>query len=171
MVEALLPYLVQDMAFASLAPKLSFLLLLCRKSSISLSWSVHSQIKNQRTTRINFFDCLKDFLRIIKVREDGKLVKKERATKRDLVKKRKDCIGSFSMDEFSTSLYLLKVTYISSSGSCISWSCPSPPLSAISAATLCLWKKNSSRTMRLIYDREKGGKWDMDEDRRRGRAA
>ena len=142
MVEALLPYLVQD-----LAPKLSFLLLLCRKSSISLSWSVHSQIKNQRTTRINFFDCLKDFLRIIKIREvlaPSKLVKKERATKRDLVKKRKDCIGSFSMDEFSTSLYLLKVTYISSSGSCISWSCPSPPLSAISAATLCLWKKTAA---------------------------
>ena len=57
------------------------------------------------------------------------------------------------MEEFSTSLYLLKVTYISSSGSCISWSCPSPPLSAISAATLCLWKKIG--TMRLIYDREK----------------
>ena len=85
-----------------------------------------------------------DFLIVFLGGEDGKLVKKERATKRDLVKKRKDCIGSFSMDEFSTSLYLLKVTYISSSGSCISWSCPSPPLSAISAATLCLWKKTAA---------------------------
>ena len=51
----------------------------------------------------------------------------------------------FSMAEFSTSLYLLKVTYISSSGSCISWSCPSPPLSAISAATRCLWKKKQQQ--------------------------